>query len=168
MRSSRGGGGSGLPWPSSPDSTPTCAGGSRRIQTPPAAGSGTSPPGRRRGSRVFVDQGVAGHLGARHGVFFCLRMLPSGNYTTYGELSDPPLRLKYSAEYLPEKATSGGILPSSSMIWATWSEKTKTRRQESRKRRLKTGRQQLTTQDAPHLPPVRWTRWLWAGTESLQ
>lgn len=71
------------------------------------------------------------------GFFFCSRLLPSGDYTTYRELSDPPLRLKYSAAYLPEKATSGGILPSSSMIWATWSEKTKTHRQESLKRCLK-------------------------------
>lgn len=37
-------------------------------------------------------------------------------------LSDSPLRLKYSVEYLPDNKIAGGILPSSSMIWATWSE----------------------------------------------
>lgn len=50
-------------------------------------------------------------------------MLTSGSYDIiYRDVADLPLWLKYSAEYLPDKATAGGILPSSSMIWAIWSE----------------------------------------------
>lgn len=49
-------------------------------------------------------------------------MIQSGFNYLKSELADLPLRLKYSAEYLPDKATAGGILPSSSMIWAIWSD----------------------------------------------
>lgn len=37
------------------------------------------------------------------------------------EQQNSPLRLKYSKEYFPANAIAGGILPSSSMMWAIWS-----------------------------------------------
>lgn len=71
-----------------------------------------------------MDQHVAGHLERKQIFFYSIRKQDVNLLTSQGkgEAADVPLRLKYSAEYLPDRATAGGILPSSCMIWAIWSE----------------------------------------------
>lgn len=120
IRPAKGGGGTAQRWPSSLDNNPTYEGGSLRIQRLPPTGSGISPPERHTSSRASVDRLDASHLVVTH--THSITQNADSYWMIHREVADLPLRLKYCAENLPDKATAGGTLPSSSIIWAMWSE----------------------------------------------